>query len=132
MVPVLPAKSVTHNKSFLDRLQRVEKHLRKNKLKLTLTQRLGNAQDEDDVRQRAPINLNLTSTLIRTDVACPIVMSIIQVCAVHTQAIRSRVLDLSNGKMLARKPSAMCLAGLKPDRGQEACVLPLLELQGQL
>ena len=54
VVPVLPAKSMTHNKSFLDRLQRVEKHLRKNKLKLTLTQRLGNAQDEDDVRHRAP------------------------------------------------------------------------------
>lgn len=50
VVPVLPAKSMTHNKSFLDRLQRVEKHLRKNKLKLTLTQRLGNAQDEDEVQ----------------------------------------------------------------------------------
>ena len=49
MVPMLPAKSMTHSKSFLDRLQRVEKHLRKNKLKLTLTQRLGNAQDEDEV-----------------------------------------------------------------------------------
>ena len=55
MVPVLPAKSVTHNKSFLDRLQRVEKHLRKNKLKLTLTQRLGNANDEDEVQCRDPI-----------------------------------------------------------------------------
>ena len=54
-MPVLPAKSVTHNKSFLDRLQRVEKHLRKNKLKLTLTQRLGNANDEDEVQCRDPI-----------------------------------------------------------------------------
>lgn len=51
IVPVLPAKSMTHNKSFLDRLQRVEKHLRKNKLKLTLTQRLGNALDEDEVQK---------------------------------------------------------------------------------
>ena len=50
IVPVLPAKSMTHSKSFLDRLQRVERHLRKNKLKLTLTQRLGNAQDEDEVQ----------------------------------------------------------------------------------
>jgi hypothetical protein len=50
IVPVLPAKNMTHSKSFLDRLQRVEKHLRKNKLKLTLMQRLGNAQDEDEVQ----------------------------------------------------------------------------------
>lgn len=64
VVPVLPAKSMTHNKSFLDRLQRVEKHLRKNKLKLTLTQRLGNAQDEDDVRHRAPISI-LTSFCVK-------------------------------------------------------------------
>jgi len=55
VVPVLPAKSMTHNKSFLDRLQRVEKHLRKNKLKLTLTQRLGNAADEDEVHCRSPL-----------------------------------------------------------------------------
>ena len=54
MVPMLPAKSMTHSKSFLDRLQRVEKHLRKNKLKLTLTQRLGNAQDEDEVLHMKP------------------------------------------------------------------------------
>ena len=54
MVPMLPAKSMTHSKSFLDRLQRVEKHLRKNKLQLTLTQRLGNAQDEDEVLQMKP------------------------------------------------------------------------------
>ena len=54
MVPVLPAKSTTNNNnSFLDRLHRVEKHLRKNKLKLTLTERLGAAQEADDVSSQA-------------------------------------------------------------------------------
>lgn len=78
MVPVLPAKSMTHNKSFLDRLQRVEKHLRKNKLKLTLTQRLGNAQDEDEVRCRAPLDM--------TSVACYIAVNseFLTFCMFHT------------------------------------------------
>ncbi|KAK9902061.1 hypothetical protein WJX75_002988 [Coccomyxa subellipsoidea] len=50
LVPVLPAKSTTNNNnSFLDRLHRVEKHLRKNKLKLTLTERLGAANKADEV-----------------------------------------------------------------------------------
>lgn len=50
VVPVLPAKSTTNNNnSFLDRLHRVEKHLRKNKLKLTLTERLGAANKADEV-----------------------------------------------------------------------------------
>ncbi len=54
MVPVLPAKSTTNNNnSFLDRLHRVEKHLRKNKLKLTLTERLGAAHEADDVSSQA-------------------------------------------------------------------------------
>lgn len=51
---MLPAKSTTNNKnSFLDRLHRVEKHLRKNKLKLTLTERLGAARKADDVSSQA-------------------------------------------------------------------------------
>ncbi|BDA50989.1 Mechanosensitive ion channel protein 4 [Coccomyxa sp. Obi] len=54
VVPVLPAKSTTNNNnSFLDRLHRVEKHLRKNKLKLTLTERLGAAHEADDVSSQA-------------------------------------------------------------------------------
>lgn len=54
VVPVLPAKSTTNNNnSFLDRLHRVEKHLRKNKLKLTLTERLGAAHMADDVSSQA-------------------------------------------------------------------------------
>ncbi len=54
VVPVLPAKSATNNKnSFLDRLHRVEKHLRKNKLKLTLAERLGAANDADEVSSQA-------------------------------------------------------------------------------
>lgn len=55
MVPVLPAKSKTSVRdiSFLDRLHRVEKHLRKNKLKLTLTERLGTAHKVDEVSSQA-------------------------------------------------------------------------------
>lgn len=71
MVPVLPAKSMTRDKSFLDRLQRVEKHLRKNKLKLTLTQRLGNAQDEDEVLQCIDIGLVRCLCLV-----CPLLLAV--------------------------------------------------------
>lgn len=52
LVPVLPTKSANDN-SFLDRLHRVEKHLRKNKLKLTLTERLGTAHKVDEVDSQA-------------------------------------------------------------------------------
>ena len=69
VVPMLPAKSMTHSKSFLDRLQRVEKHLRKNKLKLTLTQRLGNAADEDEVFHKSS-NQAIFFVLLYSDMAC--------------------------------------------------------------
>jgi hypothetical protein len=52
VVPVLPAKA-GHNASFLERLHRVERHLRRNKLRLTLTERLGAAHAADEVDSRA-------------------------------------------------------------------------------
>lgn len=55
VIPVLPAKSKSNirENSFLDRLHRVEKHLRKNKLKLTLTEQLGAAHKVDEVSSQA-------------------------------------------------------------------------------
>jgi hypothetical protein len=55
VVPVLPAKSRENvrDNSFLARLHRVEKHLRKNKLKLSLSERLGSAHKVDEVSSQA-------------------------------------------------------------------------------